>query len=142
MTRPATTVSQVLLRKAAGQPAKRLFTFATDRGQEHHVTYGELDRQARSTAVMLREAGLAGQRVLVLCPPGLDYVAALFGCFYTGAVAVPAYPPRLSRSLGRLQTVVADCQATAALTTASTLGGLESFFEHYPQLRALRWFVP
>ena len=41
---------------------------------------------------------MPGDRVLLLVPPGLDYVAAFFGCLYAGAVAVPAYPPNPRRA--------------------------------------------
>jgi acyl-CoA synthetase (AMP-forming)/AMP-acid ligase II/acyl carrier protein len=93
------------------------------------LTYAELDRQARAIAVMLQSRGLARERVLLLYPPGLDYIAALFGCLYAGAVAVPAYPPRRHRSSDRLQAIVADARAAAVLTTptlnafAGRLGG-------------------
>ena len=32
--------------------------------------------------------------------PGLDFVAAFFGCLYAGVMAVPAYPPRRNRNDG------------------------------------------
>ena len=54
-----------------------------------------------------RDGAPPGERVLLLYPPGLEYVAALFGCLYAGAVAVPAYPPRFNRPMLRLRTMVA-----------------------------------
>ena len=63
---------------------------------------------------MLQRLDARGKRVLLLYPLGLEYIAAFFGCFYAGAVAVPAYPPRLNRSLDRLQTIIADAQVSAA----------------------------
>jgi acyl-CoA synthetase (AMP-forming)/AMP-acid ligase II len=44
------------------------------------LTYGELDRNARAIAAALRSRGLAGEQALLLYPPGLDYIAAFFGC--------------------------------------------------------------
>ncbi len=52
---------------------------------------------------------------MLLCPPGLDYVAAFFGCLYAGVVAVPVYPPRRARGLDRLHAVVADARAAAVV---------------------------
>src|SRR5205807_1551124 len=93
------------------------YTFLVDgEGEEVFLSYGELDRRARAIAARLQAAGAAGERVLLLYPPGLDYIAAFFGCLYAGAVAVPAYPPRLNRNLSRLQAVVADARAKFALT--------------------------
>ena len=61
------------------------------------LTRGELDRRARALAARLQARGLAGRRALLLYPPGLEFIAAFFGCLYAGVVAVPAYPPRPNR---------------------------------------------
>ncbi len=70
----------------------------------------ELDRRARAIAASLQEAARPDDRVLLLLPSDLDFVAAFFGCLYAGVVAVPAYPPRLlpQRSLPRLLAIVGD----------------------------------
>jgi acyl-CoA synthetase (AMP-forming)/AMP-acid ligase II len=47
--------------------------------------------------------GMAGKRVLLLYPSGLDFIAAFMGCLYGGAIAVPAYPPRKNRSVERIE---------------------------------------
>jgi acyl-CoA synthetase (AMP-forming)/AMP-acid ligase II len=31
--------------------------------------------------------------VSLLYPPGIDYIAAFFGCLYAGVIVVPACPP-------------------------------------------------
>jgi amino acid adenylation domain-containing protein len=79
--------------------------------------------------------------VLLLYPPGLEYVAALFGCFYAGAVAVPVYPPRLNRHLLRLQSILTDAQASVALTDIRSLGRLETLFNQLPELRSVQWIA-
>ena len=40
-----------------------------------------------------RTSSAAGERALLLYPPGLEFIAAFFGCLYAGVVAVPAYLP-------------------------------------------------
>src|SRR5919204_6089210 len=64
-----------------------------DQKPELRISYGELDLRARSIAARIRETARQGDRVLLLVPPGLDYVASYFGCLYAGTIAVPAYPP-------------------------------------------------
>jgi len=103
------------------------------------VTYAQLDQRARAIAVWLQQHAPIGARALLLYPPGLEYIAAYFGCLYAGVVAVPAYPPRLNRPMPRLQGIVADAQATVALSTTSILSSLERRFAHAPDLAALRW---
>ncbi|PSJ25864.1 fatty acyl-AMP ligase [Streptosporangium nondiastaticum] len=85
------------------------------------VRYGELDLRARTVAGRLLRENLSGKPVLLLHPPGLDYIAAFFGCLYAGAVAVPAYPPdsaRFGQTMPRLAAIARDSGATHAYTTA------------------------
>lgn len=132
------TLTELLRRRAVEQPERLAYTFLTDgETAEVHVTYGELDRQAHAIGAHLQHLGAAGERVLLLYPAGLEYIAAFFGCLYAGAVAVPAYPPRLNRSMERLQAIVADAQATVALTTAAFWSKLEQT----PDLLALHWLT-
>ena len=108
----------LLRRRAIEQPGRVAYTFLSDGSDgETHLSYDELDQKARSIAAYLQSFNAAGERVLLLYPPGLDYIAAFFGCLYAGAIAVPAYPPRRNRSLERLRAIVADAQASFALTT-------------------------
>src|SRR5262245_22127447 len=101
------TLVELLRRRASEDPVSPAFTFLADGETEKgSLTYRDLDYRARAIAGELQSLGLAGERALLLFPPGLDYVAALFGCLFAGVVAVPAYPPRRNRSHGRLQAIV------------------------------------
>jgi acyl-CoA synthetase (AMP-forming)/AMP-acid ligase II/acyl carrier protein len=125
---PSTVVS--LLRwRAEHQPGQLAYRFLNDgERDETRLSYGELDRAARAVAARLTEAGAAGERAVLLYPPGLDYLIAFYGCLYAGTVAVPAYPPdpaRLDRSLRRLEAIVQDAQPLLTLTTAAHAGLLD-----------------
>ena len=110
----------VLRLRATEQPDKRAYTFLPDgEAQEACITYSELDQQARSIAASLQSMGASGKPALLLYPPGVNYIVAFLGCLYAGVIAVPTYPPRLNRSLARLHGIVADSQATLALTKSS-----------------------
>jgi non-ribosomal peptide synthase protein (TIGR01720 family) len=115
-----------------------------EEGERQECGFVELDRRARAIAAMLQEQGAAGSRVLLLYPPGLDYVAGFFGCLYAGAVAVPAYPPdpmRLERTLPRLQAICRDARAGFALTTSFVLELRDAVFSLAPELAQLRWLA-
>src|SRR4051794_33330188 len=90
-----TTLVELLRRRARQQGDQRAFTFLADGGnQASDITYELLDRQARTIAAWLQQNEVgAGERALILYPPGLEYIAAFFGCLYAGVIAVPAYPP-------------------------------------------------
>lgn len=111
---------ELLQLRAQRQPQHTAYVFLADGGQQElTLSYGELDRQARSIAARLQALGMQGERALLLYAPGLDYIAAFFGCLYAGVIAVPAYPPRNGRHLPRLQAILADSQAVIILSTAT-----------------------
>ncbi|MGC5053620.1 SDR family NAD(P)-dependent oxidoreductase [Micromonospora sp. DT48] len=87
-------------------------------GQPNALLDRELDRRARALAVALLARFRPGDRVILACPSGPDYLTAFIGCLYAGVVAVPAYPiegGNSARSLSKLHGIAADCQAAALL---------------------------
>jgi len=125
---PATLVELLRLR-ADSQHNGANYIFSPDgESQEISWSYSDLDKKARSIAASLQSRGLTGRHAVLLYPPGLEFIAAFFGCLYAGVVAVPAYPPdpaRLNRSLPRFQAIVADSNAVVVLTTQSILSKVE-----------------
>ena len=113
---------EVLMWLAQHQRDRRAFTFLSGRNLvETHITYRELDLRARAIAAALGERARPGDRVLLLYPPGLDYVAAFLACQYAAMIAVPAYPPdprRLERTLPRLLAILTDAEVKIVLTTS------------------------
>ena len=136
------TLIDVLRRRAGEQSEKLAYTFLNDDGIEtSKLTYGELDRQARAIGALLQRTITQGDRVLLFYPPGLEYVAAFFGCLYAGAIAVPAYPPRHNRNLLRLQTLLKDAEPTVALTESRILLRLAPETAKDSPFAALTWQV-
>lgn len=118
----AASFVDVLRRRAEELGEAEAFTFLDDAGNEaERLSYLDLDRAARQVAAALQGHGLAGERALLVYPPGRDYLASLWGCFYAGTVAVPAIPPFPHReeSVARLQTLLRDAQPRAVLTTSA-----------------------
>src|SRR4051812_15565869 len=108
-SRQPATLIELLQVRAAEQGAALAFAFLADgESVRDQVTYAELDAQARRIGGLLRQHGACGRPVLLLYPPGLEYVAAFFGCVYAGAIAVPAYPPHRNRNLDRLRAILGD----------------------------------
>lgn len=136
------TLVDLLSQRGLHQPDRLAFTYLTEGATtEISLTYAELDEYARAIGALLHGIGAQGERVLLLYPPGLDYIAAFFGGLYAGATAVPGYPPRFHRSLERLQLMAADAQATAALTTTSLLAKTKQWFTWTPELSDLQWLA-
>jgi acyl-CoA synthetase (AMP-forming)/AMP-acid ligase II/acyl carrier protein len=136
------TFVELLRWRSTHQPDRQIYSYLADtKAEETRLSYKELDQKARKIACLLQSMGTAGERALLLYPPGPEYLAALYGCLYAGVVAVPAYPPRLNRSGSRLNAVVDDAQATLALTTTPTLSKVESRISNLPELGSLRWLA-
>jgi acyl-CoA synthetase (AMP-forming)/AMP-acid ligase II len=124
------TLIDLLRDRAEDQPDRLAFRFLLDGEQEEAtLTYGELDQRARAVGAWLREhLPSPGRPVALLHRPGLDFLAAFFGCLYGGAIAIPTYPPhpaRRNRTASRLEAIVADAAPAAALTTSDLLPAVE-----------------
>jgi acyl-CoA synthetase (AMP-forming)/AMP-acid ligase II/alpha-ketoglutarate-dependent taurine dioxygenase len=118
----AETLAHVLRSRAETQGDRVALRFLSPDGQAAEtLDYGALDRRARAIAANLALHAVPGDRALILLPSGPDYVAAFFGCFYAGLVAVPAYPPESLRPhhLARLAGMIADAGPRVALTSAA-----------------------
>ena len=138
----ADTIVDLLRQRANYRPHDRAFTFLVDgETAEVNLTYAELDRKARALGAWLMASGMTGERVLLLFPPGLEFVAAFMGCLYGGAIAVPAYPPRKNRSVERIEAIAADSQAAVALTTRDVLDRFDALRANAPSLEKLLWKV-
>ncbi|HEY5741237.1 MAG TPA: fatty acyl-AMP ligase [Terrimicrobiaceae bacterium] len=119
------TLIELLAWRAGDSPEICGFSFLHEKSETclGRLTYRQLQTRAHCIAMALREVGVReGDRVLLLYPPGLDFVAAFFGVLCAGAAAVPAHPPhpaRLRSTLPRIAAVVADAQPAAILSTAA-----------------------
>ncbi|MDB4887136.1 MAG: 8-amino-7-oxononanoate synthase [Gemmatimonadetes bacterium] len=134
------TLVDLLEYRAARQPAHSVFRFINSDGRdEESLTFASLQRRARAIAVHLAEHVVPGDRVVLLVPPGLEYVAAFFGCLYAGVVAVPAYPPNPRRADPRVARIVADCGARVAIVSSAFMARLDGWLALSPELGAITW---
>jgi len=110
-------LTELLRRRADTRAGDVAYEFVDDEGAFETLTYGELAARAYALASRLleQEAG----PTLLLYPPGLDYVAAVYACFAAGVPAVPAYPPepwRPEAGLARLRRLLDDARPAAVLS--------------------------
>ncbi len=87
--------------------------------EAEHLTYGELDREARRIASCLQEYAVAGEPVLLVFSATTEFLKAFAGCLYAGAVAVPVPMPGEAgrdKRLGRTTAVLKDTGAKLVLT--------------------------
>jgi len=136
------TLPEILQTRAQYTPDETAFIFLRDGDDdEERITYKELDHAAMGIAHRLVGLIIQGERALMLYPQGLEFIKALFGCFYAGIIAVPAYPPRKNRSLDRIRSMVVDSGASIILTTEEIFTSSEKNFLDVGELKSLQWII-
>jgi len=137
------TLVEMLRWRAAHQPEQRAYTYLIDgETKGGHLTFAELDLQARTIAAMLQHRDARGERVLLLYPTGLEFIPAFFGCLYAGAIAVPLPPPNHAqphRTLPRLRSIINDARPSIALTISSILAKIDGLLSLAPELIKISW---
>lgn len=99
-------------------------------GRAVEMTWSELGVRMRAIGARVQKVASRGDRVAVLAPQGLDYVAGFFAAIRAGAVAVPLFAPELPGHAERLDTALRDARPTAVLTTTAVRAEVEAFFDH------------
>ncbi|HYQ83783.1 MAG TPA: fatty acyl-AMP ligase, partial [Rubrobacter sp.] len=136
------SIAAALERCATRTPERTAYVFLAEGDEEQErLTYAALDTQARAIAAALRQTCEPGERALLLYPPGLDFIAAFFGCLYAGVIAVPAYPPRSPRSLPRLQAILADARPAVVLASAASRQRSLNWLSRMPESAVLPWIT-
>jgi acyl-CoA synthetase (AMP-forming)/AMP-acid ligase II len=130
MTHLPASLVDILRWRANNQPDRMAYRYLVDgEYDEVVITYEELDRRSRSIAALLQSSAKVGDRALLIFPPGLDFIAAYFGCLYAKILAVPVYPPhpaRLEKNLSLILRIAADAKPTVALLTSSLYDVIKS----------------
>ncbi|ACB50816.1 probable AMP-dependent synthetase and ligase [Crocosphaera subtropica ATCC 51142] len=132
------TLVDLLQERSLQQANHPTYTFLHEGEKEAGtLTYGNLDKQAKAIAAYLQSVNAKGERVLLLYPPGLDFITGFFGCLSAGAIAIPAYPPRPDQSLDRLEAIATDAGAKFILTINPLVPYLQGRFTTSPILSSL-----
>ena len=136
------TLSQALYHWAATQPDSLAFTYLSDGiTPSQTLTYRKLHHQAQVIAEFLGNSLSPGDRVLLMFPPGLEFISAFFGCLYSGVIAVPIpelNSLRAKRNRPRICSIVKDSQTSAILTTKKLFEDRPSKLEEFSKIPAAK----
>jgi len=136
------TYIEVIKNRVLEKPEHVVFRFLNDGVNENEsLTYRQLELRSKALGAKMQEYGKKGDRVLLLFPPGLSYVASIFACFYSGFIAVPAYPPRRNHKLTRLNTIIADSGAGISIISRKVYNDIERNFADDEKLKSIRWII-
>jgi acyl-CoA synthetase (AMP-forming)/AMP-acid ligase II len=145
MQRNPDSIVDILAARAIATPDSLAYGFlSSGEHEEARLTWQELDRRSRAIAAAIAERVEPGARVLLLFPPGLDFIAAFFGCAAARAIALPAYPPsthRRDHTIARLRGMIADAGVSLVVAAQSVRARRAVLEDAVPELLNLDWMT-
>ncbi|GBD41982.1 Long-chain-fatty-acid--AMP ligase FadD26 [bacterium HR39] len=130
----AKTLFEVLAFHAARHPERVHCHLLDIAGLARPIAYGRLEREAARISAGLARHGVGpGDRVVVMMPTSLAFLASFFAVLRLGAVVAPVYPParprQIEEHLRRLRRILENAEPRALLVTpefaeAGRLAGL------------------
>src|SRR3954452_14051548 len=136
---PGTTLISLIERNIANvgdSVAYRYLDFTrSDAGQADEIAWTRLGTRLRAIGARVQQVTARGDRVAVLAPQGLDYIAGFFAAVKAGTIAVPLFAPELPGHAERLETALNDAQPTVVLTTSAVRDVVEAFLATIPPAR-------
>ncbi|MEM9589634.1 MAG: AMP-binding protein, partial [Planctomycetota bacterium] len=128
---PAQTLPDLIRWRAEKHGQRIALKFLSDDGASVQWTYQELWSRCVSVAGKLAQLASAQPenqqpgRVLLLFPPGLDFMAGFIGVQIAGLIPVPTCYPKPGREMPRLDSAARDCRPLAIVIDEETLVGLD-----------------
>uniref|UniRef100_A0A8C1WIU5 Disco-interacting protein 2 homolog Ca n=1 Tax=Cyprinus carpio TaxID=7962 RepID=A0A8C1WIU5_CYPCA len=116
-------LSEVLQWRAQTTPDHVLFTLLSSRGTVlSSLTCLQLHKRAEKIAAMLMERGHLqdGDHVALVYPPGIDLIAAFYGCLYAGCVPItvrPPHPQNIATTLPTVKMIVEVSRSACVMTS-------------------------
>lgn len=118
------SLADLLRYRAAAQPQDRAYVVLSDRGQEEAaITFAGLETRSAAMARRITARAAPGERALLLCPNGIDFIVGLFGCILAGVIAVPLMLPRRQSGRDASAAIVADSAPRLGLSLRPLING-------------------
>ncbi|XP_047738274.1 disco-interacting protein 2 homolog C isoform X8 [Hyalella azteca] len=130
-------IADILKWRASTTENHEILTLLNAKGQVAvSLTCSQLHKKAERVGVLLLEKGHInkGDHVALIYPPGVDLIAAFYGCLYVGAVPVtirPPHPQNLQSTVNTVRTVVEVSKSVIILSTLSVIKLLKSKEEKF-----------
>ncbi|WAC93940.1 fatty acyl-AMP ligase [Mycobacterium sp. Aquia_213] len=135
---PGTTLISLIernIRNVGDSIAYRYLDYARAQGHVLEVTWARLGVRLQAIAARVQHFAGDGDRVAILAPQGIDYVAGFYAAIKAGTIAVPLFAPELPGHAERLETALRDSEPTVVLTTAAAKDAVEDFLIQTAQPR-------
>lgn len=113
------TFVEVLEKKAFISPKKVAFTYLNKGGIKETITYEELINEVKQMAGFMQQNNYTGKRALIMYPSSIMYIKVFLACMFANVVAIPVYPPTLSKNMDRIKNIMTDSKASLIFTSKS-----------------------
>lgn len=125
-------ISEILRWRSNSTADHVLFTLLNSRGAPSQtMTCSQLHKKAERIACLLAEKGRlnTGDHVALIYLPGVDLIAAFYGCLYVGVVPVtirPPHPQNLQTTLPTVRMIVDVSKSNVVLSSQQVIKLLKS----------------
>lgn len=141
-SRRESTLVDLLWSRVGSLREKVAFRFVREAdGQVDELTYRALYERAAAIAGELQSRVATGDRVLLVYPPGLEFVEAFFGCLMAGVVAVPVAAPARRRAGSPLTAICTAANPELVLSSGAFGSELDWTEVLGRSTRALPWLA-
>jgi acyl-CoA synthetase (AMP-forming)/AMP-acid ligase II len=137
------SIVDIISARAATDPDALAYGFlASGEIEAQRLTWSQVEARSVAIAAAITACTTRGARVLLLFPPGLDFVPAFVGCLRAGAIALPAYPPSAEdRTASRVRGMIADAGVSLILSPDSIHAKREALEALVPEAQRVRWLT-
>jgi acyl-CoA synthetase (AMP-forming)/AMP-acid ligase II len=145
------SIIDIVSARASTEPHSLAYAFLESGEREvGRLTWSDVDRRSHAIAAAIASRVESAARVLLLFPPGLDFIPAFVGCLRAGAVALPAYPPSgparrrgsiEDRTVARLRGTIPDAGVSLVVTVAALEAKRSALEALIPELHGCGWLT-
>ncbi|NQZ20711.1 MAG: AMP-binding protein [Colwellia sp.] len=122
-------IVECLYHNSIEKPDEVAYEFVTDLSlPTETITYHQLYTDVCQIAKNLLNNITPGDCILLLYPPGIEYIKAFFACVMAGVVAIPLYPPKKNSKSDKVFIVALASKAKFALTSEKELPIITAFW--------------
>ncbi len=137
------TLPEIVEGRAVDRPQDRACTFLEDGEREGEtLTWSALGTASRNLAAAVADAAGPGSRVLLLFPPGVQFLPAFLGSLQARTIAVLSYAPvggKVDRAIARLRGIAADAGFSLVVAPASVIARRATLTALLPDLAGVPW---
>jgi acyl-CoA synthetase (AMP-forming)/AMP-acid ligase II len=136
-------LAKTLLAAARATPRRKALQFVASNGDSKDLYFGAMIDQVELVSEFLRQKTSSGSAVLLVFPPGLEFLPAFLGCLFGNVIAVPVAAPVHSEDRERIMRIARDCKCAVGLTVRGLISKLDvggaDFADSTSQPRICEW---